>query len=103
MVYTPQPISYGNTGGGLIAGTVGFHAPGNNCVDWVKKFRSVPFGNPSSWSPTTQTPYIGAVVLFYFNHTAKVEGIGNGFIEVSNANASGAPTRYSLSQIRGFL
>ena len=103
MVYTPQPISYGNTGGGLIAGTVGFHAPGNNCVDWVKKFRSVPFGNPSSWSPTTQTPYIGAVVLFYFNHTAKVEGIGNGFIEVSHANASGAPTRYSLSQIRGFL
>lgn len=90
--------------GGLIIGRPGFIAPGNNCVDWVKNFRSVPFGNPISWMPTTHIPYIGALVLFPYNHVGRVEGIySDGSIAVSHANANGAPVRFTLSQLRGFL
>lgn len=106
-VYTPQQSTWVTPSvytGDLIAGRAGFIAPGNNCVDWVKQFRSVPMGNPIGWQPTTMKPFIGAIAVFYFNHTARVEGIySDGSVAVSHANAPGAPVRYTMRQIRGFL
>jgi hypothetical protein len=87
-----------------LVGSLGYTSPMSNCVDFVKLFRQVPFGNPIEWSPTTSIPFVGAVVLFPFNHTAYLTGIhSDGSIEVAHANCPGCATRYSQSEIRGYF
>ncbi len=99
VTYTPLPTA---TGG--FSGSIGYVSPMNNCVTFVKQFRAVPFGNPISWQPTTRTPFVGALVLFPYNHVGYVVGINaNGTIEVAHANAPGAGHTFSLNQVRGFL
>jgi hypothetical protein len=96
-VYTPT-YSYG----GSLFGSRGYAIPGGNCVNepGVNNPRT---GNPISWAVTSQTPRIGATVLFYFNHVAVVTGVwSNGDIEVRHQNVTGGITRYPRSQIRGF-
>ncbi len=93
--------SYGGT---LIAGTMGYSLSSGNCVNEVRAYGKNQPGNPISWQPTTRQPFVGAAVLFYFNHTARVTGIlSDGSIEVAQQNSPGAPHRYSQSQIRGYF
>lgn len=87
-----------------LIGSYGWVSGGGNCVNTAKQYGKSQPGNPISWSPTTQTPFIGAAVLFYFNHVAIVTGIhSDGSVEVTHENCPGCPTRYPRSAIRGFF
>lgn len=88
----------------LIAGRMGYISSMNNCVDFARSMGKVQSGNPISWSITTRTPFVGAAVLYPFNHVGIVVGIhADGSIEVAHANCPGCATNYSLSQVRGFF
>lgn len=87
-----------------LTGEVGYSAAGGNCVWTAMAYGKWQPGNPISWYPTTHTPFIGAAVLFPFNHVAILVGIyGNGDVEVIQQNSPNAPHRYSMSAIRGFF
>lgn len=95
-------IAYYNSIG--LTGDFGYSAGGGNCVWTAMAYGKWQPGNPISWYPTTHTPFIGAAVLFYFNHVAVVTGIyGNGDVEVVQQNAPGAPHRYSQWEVRGYF
>lgn len=97
------PVHYEPSTPELI-GSYGWVAAGGNCVNTAKNYGKNQPGNPINWVPTTQTPFIGAAALFYFNHVAIVTGIhSDGSIEVTHENCPGCPTRYPRSQIRGFF
>jgi hypothetical protein len=97
-VETPQIVAtqaYGD-----LAGSLGYSLPYGNCVNEIA---NRPSGNPITWTVTTQTPYIGAAALFYYNHVARVTGIwSNGDLEVAQQNSPGAPHRIPIALIRGF-
>lgn len=96
--YPNTPASY------LVAGVVGWSEASGNCVDEAKAYGKNQPGNPISWVPTTDQPFLGAAVLFYFNHVAIVVGIyDNEDVEVIQQNSPGAPHRYSPSEIRGYF
>lgn len=86
---------------GELTGDHGY-AIGGNCVNEIT---NRPMGNPITWVATTQTPYIGAAALFYYNHVARIVGFwSNGDIEVAQQGWSGTPiTRFPRSTFRGFL
>lgn len=87
-----------------LIGSYGYVVGGSNCVNTAKAHGKNQPGNPISWVPTTQAPFIGAAVLFYFNHVAIVSGIhSDGSVEVIHENCPGCPTRYARSAIRGFF
>lgn len=88
---------------GGLNGSYGYAFAGGNCVNQVPMGLRAQ-GNPISWPALTQTPYIGAAVLFYYNHTGRVTGIwSNGDIEIAHENWSGTPvTRFPASTFRGF-
>lgn len=89
---------------GTLTGSYGYLSPLNNCVLLAEQYGKVQAGNPISWSISTHTPFIGAAALFYYNHVGIVTGIwSNGDIEVAQANARGAGSRYSQSEIRGYF
>lgn len=88
---------------GTLTGSVGFAQAGGNCVLEIPADRR-PEGNPISWVATTETPYIGAIALFNYNHTGIVVGIwSNGDLEIQHQNFSGGQTRFSRSEFRGFI
>lgn len=89
--------------GELIAGTLGYISPITNCVTFVNQFGKNQPGNPITWIPTTNTPFIGAAVLFYTNHVAILTGYGNGFVEVAHGGCATCSTRYPMSAIRGYF
>lgn len=96
--------SFSPASGQLVAGVMGWSSPYGNCVDEARAYGKVQSGNPITWVPTGDTPFLGAAVLFYFNHTAVVSGIyADGSIEVYQQNSPGAPHHYSQSQIRGYF
>lgn len=89
---------------GLTAGAIGYSDPGGNCVDIAHEYGKNQPGNPISWVPTTNSPFIGAAALFYVNHVAVVVGIySNGDIEVAQANCPGCAHRISPEEIRGYF
>lgn len=97
-----KTITINNTESGTLMGSLGYSLFGGNCVN-EPGINNPGFGNPIDWPITSRTPWIGATVLFYFNHTAKVSGVwSNGDIEVRHQNAGGAPHRYPASMIRGY-
>jgi hypothetical protein len=92
----PQAVS------GDLTGSIGFAIPGGNCVLQIPVGLR-PFGDPITWVVTTQTPYIGAVALFNYNHTGMVVGIwSNGDLEIAHQNFTGGLHRFSRSEFRGF-
>jgi LysM repeat protein len=99
----PTTVSAVSTVQELI-GSYGYLVNGPNCVNTAKAHGKNQPGNPISWVPTTQIPFIGAAALFSFNHVAIVSGIhSNGDIEVIHENCPGCPTRYPRSEFRGFF
>jgi hypothetical protein len=85
-----------------LVGAVGYARAGGNCVNepGVNNPRT---GNPSSWAATSRTPWIGATVLFTWNHTGVVTGIwSNGDVEVRHQNYWGGQHRFPQSMIRGY-
>lgn len=87
-----------------LIGSYGYLVNGPNCVNTAKAHGKNQPNNPSSWVATTQTPYVGAGALFYFNHVAIVAGIhSDGSIEVIHENCPSCPTRYSRGTFRGFF
>lgn len=87
-----------------LIGSYGAVLVGGNCVNTAKAHGKNQPGNPISWSPTTQTPFVGAAALFYFNHVAIVTGIhSDGSIEVIHENCPGCPTHYPRGTFRGFF
>ena len=106
----PQQVETDNTapapqtaGSGSLTGSLGYARAGGNCVNepGVKRGQG---GNPSSWSASTRTPYIGATFLFYSNHTGVVTGIwANGDVEVRHQNYSANIHRFPASMFRGFI
>jgi len=89
--------------GGELIGSYGYSNAFGNCVNEPGVNNPHDGTNPISWAVTSQVPWIGASVLFYFNHVAVVTGIwSNGDIEVRHQNSGGAPHRYPRSEIRGF-
>lgn len=98
----PQPATAPQNGS-LIAGTRGYALPYGNCINQVP-YTLRGQGNPINWSVLTQTPYIGAAALWYFNHTGRVVGMwSNGDLEIAHENWGGyAQTRFPRSAFRGF-
>lgn len=98
-VQSSRPVS--ESVGGL-TGTVGYARAGGNCVNepGVKRQN----GNPIQWQAGTSQPYLGATVLFGFNHTGVISGIwSNGDIEVRHQNYAGGQHRFPRSAFRGFI
>lgn len=84
-------------------GSMGYTIPYGNCV-WEVPAHRRPMGNPITWVPRTQTPYIGAIVLFHYNHTGIITGLySNGDIEIRHQNGGGLPHRFPRSEFRGFI
>lgn len=102
---TPKVYYPGTSAGSpLIAGSMGYISGMGNCVDFARQFGKNQPGNPISWRVSTMTPFVGAAVLFPFNHVGIVTGIhSDGSIEVAHANCPGCSTHYSMSQVRGFF
>lgn len=87
---------------GELVGSFGYALAGGNCVN-EPGVNNPGWGNPIEWPVTSQTPWIGASVLFYFNHVAVVTGVwSNGDVEIRHQNCPNCPTRYPRSMIRGF-
>lgn len=83
---------------------MGYISGGGNCVEFARQFGKNQPGNPISWAVSTRTPFVGAAVLFPYNHVGIVTGIhSDGSIEVAHANCPGCSTHYSMSQVRGFF
>jgi hypothetical protein len=102
-VYEPQMASYTPLSEGLV-GSYGYISPMNNCVDFTRQFGKVQTGNPDTWVATTNKPFIGAAVLFYYRHTAIVVGLHpGGDVELAQANCPGCKTRYSPFELRGYF
>ena len=100
---TPQTIVRASVSGGLI-GSYGSVRSGGNCVNTARAYGKIQPGNPSTWSISTTTPFIGAAALFNYNHVSIVTGIhANGDIEVEHENFRGTRTRFSQSEIRGYF
>lgn len=94
------PVSYTSTGS--LTGSIGYASPYGNCVLQVP-LSIRPDGNPITWIATTQTPYIGAVALFTYNHVGMVVGIwSNGDLEIAHQNFQGGQHRFPRSTFRGF-
>lgn len=89
--------------GELISGSLGYSLAWGNCVNEPGVNNPFNGSNPIGWPATSQTPWIGASALFFFNHVAVVTGFwSNGDIEVRQQNSPGAPHRYHRSMFRGF-
>lgn len=88
---------------GSLTGSYGYAHAGGNCVNEVPPGLLLS-GNPISWPVSTNTPYIGGIALFPYNHVARVVGLwSNGDVEVAQQNWSGTPqTRFSRGELRGF-
>jgi len=100
---TPQTIVRASVSGGLI-GSYGSVRSGGNCVNTARAHGKIQPGNPSTWSVSTRTPFIGAAALFNYNHVAIISGIwDNGDIEVIHENFSGSRTRFSQAEMRGYF
>lgn len=88
---------------GLI-GSYGYARAGGNCVNTARAWGKSQPGNPISWTPTTQTPFIGAAALFHFNHVGVVQGLHeDGSLEIVHENCGGCPSRYPRFMFRGFF
>lgn len=95
-----QPSSGGFSSSELI-GSIGYAVHTGNCVNEPGVNKGV--GNPSNWPALTQTPTIGATVLFTYNHTGVITGIwSDGSIEVRHQNYRGTEHRFPRSAFRGF-
>ncbi len=100
----PTQAYSGATSQDGLVGSYGYALSGGNCVNMANRYGKNQPGNPISWIPTTQTPFIGAAVLFYFNHVAIVTGIHyDGSVEVAHENCPNCPTRYPVNTFRGFF
>lgn len=100
----PAPTAYraSQASSGGLTGYIGWARAGGNCVN-EPGINNPLTGNPINWAVTSSTPWLGATVLFTWNHTGVVTGIwGNGDVEVRHQNCSGCPSRYSRAMIRGF-
>lgn len=98
---TQRPAAAISSGIGGLTGSLGYARAGGNCVNepGVNKQN----GNPSSWTATSRTPWIGATFLMHTNHTGVVTGIwSNGDIEVRHQNWSGGQHRFPPSMFRGY-
>lgn len=86
-----------------LTGSIGIAIAGGNCVLEVP-LSIRPDGNPITWLATTQTPYIGGVALFTYNHVGIITGVwSNGDLEIRHQNWNGMPvTRFPRSAMRGF-
>lgn len=101
----PQTASYDEAflpPSGLM-GSMGHATAGGNCVNEPGINNPFDGTNPISWAVLSSSPWIGATVLFTWNHTGVVTGIwSNGDVEVRHQNCSRCPTRYSQDLIRGY-
>lgn len=101
----PVKVSYSvseEVSGGLV-GSIGYASAGGNCVLEPGVNNPMDGTNPISWSITSHIPWIGATVLFTWNHTGVVSGVySDGSIEVRHQNCAGCPTHYYMSSVRGF-
>lgn len=97
------PTAVYHEASGALTGSIGYATPGGNCVLEVPPLERL-MGNPITWPVLTQTPYIGAIALFPYNHVAVVTGLwSNGDVEVRQQNWGGVPqTRFSRGELRGF-
>ncbi len=96
-----QPRTVVRATGGL-NGSYGYARWGGNCVN-EPGVNNPGWGNPINWPATSQNPWIGATVLFGYNHTGVVTGIwDNGDIEIRHQNFKGNTTRFPRSSFRGF-
>ena len=104
-VTTPPPTaSQGASGDATQALSGGYALPYGNCVDELRAAgHFVPSGNPISWQPTSQTPWIGAAALFRYNHTALVVGIVGDSVVVRHRNYAGGQYVFPISSLRGFF
>lgn len=102
-VETPQAQPQVATGEGELMGSSGYASPFGNCVLEVPASIR-PMGNPITWAVTSQTPRIGSVALFNFNHVGIVTGIwSNGDLEIRHQNWHGGNQhRFPRSAFRGF-
>jgi len=106
MIPQGMPASAGETLGvprmGAFIGSIGYSLSGGNCVD-VGGINNPGYGNPSDWSVTSNHGWIGATVLFTWNHTARETGYyPDGSIEVAQENTPGMTHHIPLSWVRGW-
>jgi LysM repeat protein len=96
-----KTVSVSSTAG--LLGSIGYARWGGNCVNEPGVNNPHDGTNPISWPATSGTPWIGATVLFYYNHTGVVTGIWpNGDIEIRHQNFQGDQHRFPRSAFRGF-
>lgn len=94
-------VSYSSFSSGLV-GSIGYAQWGGNCVN-EPGVNNPGWGNPIDWPATSMTPWIGATVLFTYNHTGVVTGIWpNGDLEIRHENFKGTTHRFPRSAFRGF-
>lgn len=95
-VHPAQAVSYD------LIGSLGYSLPYGNCVN-EPGVNNPGYGNPINWPVTSNTPWLGATVLFTFNHVAVATGMwSNGDIEVRQQNSPGMSHRIPRGMIRGY-
>lgn len=81
-----------------LTGSMGWIAPGNNCVTFVRLFTGrAQNGNAGTWQATSSTPAIGKIMIFRpgqqgagrQGHVGVVVGIGGNTIYLAHANFPG--------------
>lgn len=106
VVHSPTPPEVPSQASSAPSGAIGesggYALPWGNCVDepGVKRGQG---GNPISWRPSTQTPYVGATFLMHTNHTGVVVGVHGDTIIVRHRNWQGGQYVFPRSMFRGFI